>query len=104
MTRRSRDWNEGLAKSLRRPHFARAFIQGSLEEGLSIQEVLAKVIRAYGVKEFSEKVGLPSSNILRAISPAYNPTVQTLNRLLMPFDLTISVTPMKRAGSGARTI
>ena len=97
MSRRGADWNEGLAHDLRDKEFAQEFIQGCLEEGLSLQEALAKVVRAYGVKEFSEKAKLPSSNVLRAISPGHNPTSQTLNALLKPFNLCLSVAPRRRS-------
>ncbi len=96
MSRRSAEWNEGLAEDLRVKGFAQEFIQGCLEEGLSLQEALAKVVRAYGVKEFALKAKLPSSNVLRAISPGYNPTSETLNTLLKPFDLCLSVAPRRR--------
>ena len=102
MTRRSADWNKGLAKDLRNKRFAAEFITGCLDEGLSLQEALAKVIRAYGVKEFAAKTKLPSSNILRAINMNHNPTVETLNTLLKPFALCISVAPrLGRKGLGA---
>ena len=97
MSRRSADWNAGLAKDLRDKGFAQEFIQGCLEEGLSLQEALAKVVRAYGVKEFALRARLPSSNVLRAISPGYNPTSETLNAILRPFDLCLSVAPRRRA-------
>ncbi len=63
--------------------------------GISLQEALAKVIRAYGVKEFAAKAKLPSSNILSAINATHNPTVETLNALLKPFALCISVAPRR---------
>ena len=96
MSRRSADWNNGLAKDLKNLEFAQQFIQASLEEGISLQAVLAKVIRAYGVKEFAAKVKLPSSNLVRAITPQYNPTLDTLNRLLKPFALKVTVGPVSR--------
>ena len=101
MTRRSADWNEGLARDLRNKQFASEFIQGCLEDRLSLQEALAKVIRAYGVKEFAAKAKLPSSNILRAINVKHNPTVETLTALLKPFALCISVAP-RRVRKGSR--
>jgi len=94
MTRRSRDWNEGLAKDLRDSVFAREFLVAALEEGLSIQVALGKVVRAYGVKEFSRKTKIASSNLLRAINPRHNPTQDTLNRLLKPFGLMVAVMPI----------
>ena len=102
MARRAKDWNEGLAKDLRDPKFVKEFIQAALEEGLPIQVVLGKVIRAYGVKEFSKKTKIPGPNIVRAIDPRHNPTQETLNRLLRPFGLKLSVSLIdKRAKSAA---
>jgi probable addiction module antidote protein len=94
MSRRSKDWNEGLAKDLQDPEFAREFLLAALEEGVSIQVALGKVVRAYGVKEFSRKTKIASSNLLRAINPKHNPTQDTLNRLLKPFGLMITVMPI----------
>jgi DNA-binding phage protein len=91
MSRRSVEWNEGLARNLKRRSFAQEFIRACIDEGLSLQETLAKVVRAYGVAEFAKKTGLPSSNIIRAINPKHNPTAQTLNALLEPFALQLSV-------------
>ena len=96
MSRRSADWNKGLAQDLRRPEFAQLFIQNALEEGLSIQVVLGAVIRAYGVKEFSVKVVLPSSNILRVLRTKHNPTLESINRLVKPFGLELSMAPIAR--------
>jgi DNA-binding phage protein len=102
MARRAKDWNEGLAKDLRDSKFVKEFIQAALEEGLPIQVVLGKVIRAYGVKEFSKKAKIPGPNIVRAIDPRHNPTQETLNRLLRPFGLKLSVSPIdKRTKSAA---
>jgi DNA-binding phage protein len=53
------------------------------------------VIRARGVKEFAEKVGMPSPNVLRAIHPKHNPTQETLERLLKPFGLRIGLAQVK---------
>ncbi len=91
MTPRSTDWNEGLAQDLKNLKFAQEFIKAALDEGLPIQQVLAKIVRAYGIKEFAQKIKMPSSNIIRAINPDYNPTLETVNRLLSPFKLRLSV-------------
>lgn len=96
MARRSRDWNEGLAKDLRNLAFAQKFIVAALEEErLPLLAVLAKVIRAYGVKEFAKLVKMPSSNLVRTLGPKANPTQDTVNRLLRPFNLGITVVPLK---------
>jgi DNA-binding phage protein len=95
MARRSKDWNIGLAQDLRDPDFAREFLLAAIDEGVSIQIALGKVIRAIGLKEFSVKIGIASSNLLRAINPRHNPTQETLNRLLKPFKLKLSLAPIK---------
>ena len=95
MARRSKDWNVGLAQDLRDPRFAREFLLAAIEEGVSIQIALGKVIRAIGIKEFSAKVGIASPNILRAINPRHNPTQDTLNRMLKPFKLKLSLAPIE---------
>jgi DNA-binding phage protein len=62
-----------------------------MEEGVPVQVALSKVVRATGVKEFAAKVGMASPNVLRAIDRRYNPTQRTLNRLLRPFHLRLSL-------------
>ena len=99
MARRSSDWNEGLAQDLRDPEFAREFVAAALEEGVSLQVVLGKVVRSFGVKEYAEKTGMAGPNVLRAVNPNYNPTQQTLNRLLKPLGLTLTVGPLKKSAA-----
>ena len=91
MARRSRDWNEGLAQDLRDPEFAREFLLAAMDDGVAVQTALGKVIRAMGVKEFTERAGMAGPNVLRAIHPRHNPTQATLNRLLKPFQLRLSL-------------
>lgn len=97
MARRSEDWNIDLAKRLRHPTFARAFLVAAMDEGLSIQQALGKVIRAIGITEFAAHIGMPRPNVQRAIRPQYNPTQETLNRLLAPFRLRLSLAPLPTA-------
>ena len=94
MARRSEDWNIGLAKDLRDASFAREFLLASIDEGVDLQLALGKVIRAMGVKEFAAKVRMAGPNVLRAINPRHNPTQDTLNRLLKPFRLRLSLAPL----------
>lgn len=100
MARRSRDWNIGLAQDLRDPAFAREFLLATIDEGVSVQAALGKVIRAIGVKEFAAKAGMASPNLLRAINPRHNPTLETLNRLLKPFRLRISLATLDGPRNG----
>jgi DNA-binding phage protein len=96
MASRSRDWNKGLAQDLQNPEFAREFLLAAIEEGISLQQALGKVIRTIGVKEFSHKTKIASPNLLRAIHPRFNPTQETLNRLLNPFGLRLSLTLIEK--------
>jgi probable addiction module antidote protein len=91
MAKRSKDWNEGLAQDLQTPAFAREFLVAAIQEGISLQQALGKVVRATGVKEFAARAGMASPNILRAINPRHNPTQETLNRLLRPLGLQLSL-------------
>ena len=90
----SEGWNVGLAKDLRDAAFAREFLLASIDEGVELQLALGKVIRAMGVKEFAARVRMASPNVLRAINPRHNPTQDTLNRLLKPFKLRLSLAPL----------
>lgn len=102
MARRSRDWNEGLARDLQDPDFAREFLLAAVEEGVPVQEALGKVIRAMGVQEFAERIAMARPNLLRAIHPEHNPTQKTLNRLLAPFGLKLSLAPIGKKGRKKR--
>ena len=94
MARRTKDWNKGLAEDLRNRDFAREFLMAAIEEGTPLQHALGKVIRAVGVKEFAAKIGMESPNLLRAIKPRHNPTQATIDRLLTPFGLKLSLAPI----------
>lgn len=94
MSRRSRDWNKSLAEDLRDREFAKEFLLAATEEGASLQLALGKVIRAYGLKEFSKKVKMASPNVLRIVDPSHNPTQETLNKLLKPFGLILTIAPI----------
>lgn len=96
MTRRCVDWNKGLAKDLRDPEFSRIFILEAIAEGMTLREIIGKVIRTIGVKEFSKKANMPASNIIRAISAESNPTQDTLNRLLKPLGLELTVALIRK--------
>jgi DNA-binding phage protein len=96
VTKRSRDWNEGLAEDLRHKAFARGFLLAAVDEGASIQVALAKVVRAMGVKEFAASARMAPPSVLRAINPHHNPNQETLNRLLRPFRLRLSLATIGR--------
>lgn len=99
MARRSSDWNRGLAEDFQDPAFAREFLLAAMEEGVPIRRALSKVVRAMGVKEYAAKVRMADSNVVRALNPRHNPTQDTLNRLLRPFGLRLSLAPISSQGS-----
>jgi DNA-binding phage protein len=70
-------------------------VQAALDEGVSLQVALAQVIRAYGVKEYARLARMAPPNLLRAVRPRSNPTQVSLNRILKPLGLQLSVGPLK---------
>jgi DNA-binding phage protein len=99
MARRTRDWNKGLANDFKDTTFVRAFINAALDEGIPIQQVLRKLVDVVGLKETSKKTKMPSPNIVRVLNPKHNPTLETLNRILRPFGLKLSVTMIQKKPS-----
>ncbi len=91
MPKRSKEWNEVLQKELCKPKFARTYIEAALIEGIPLQVVLGQVIRAMGVLEYSKRVGLAASNLHRLLRSKSNPTLGTLQMLLAPLGLQITV-------------
>jgi len=77
------------------PLFKSSSLRTPQEEGVPVQLALGKVIRAMGVKEFAAKVRMASPSVLRAINPRHNPTQDTLNRLLRPFKLRLTLAPFE---------
>ena len=63
----------------RDPEFAREFILASIEDGMILKTVLAKAIRAYGVREFAKAIKMAESNLVRLLSARSNPTQETLD-------------------------
>ena len=55
-----------------------------------------------GMRPFAEKAEMASPNVLRAIHPRHNPTQATLNRLLKPFRLRLSLSRLD--GSDTRHV
>lgn len=95
MARRSVAYDFGVREYLQDPEDARQLFTIAMEEeGLSLQHVLGTMVRALGVKEFAAKARMAPPNVLRAINPRHNPTLETLDRLLKPFGLRIGLAPL----------
>jgi DNA-binding phage protein len=92
----------GLAQDLRDPTFTREFPVASIDERVPLQVPLGKVIRALDVRKRAARVRMASPNVLRAMSPRHNPTQDTLNRLLRPFRLRLSLAPIENQAAAHR--
>ena len=92
MARRSRDWEEGLAKDLKRTVKARKeFFLALLEEGYEWREALDKIVKLVGVKEYCEFVGdIKPSNLLNQLNSDSNITIETLERLTKPLGIELT--------------
>ena len=91
MVKRSRNWDESLANRLKDTEYAAEFLLALIEEGENLQNALSTLIKSYGVTEYADLAGIQESNIHRAIDPEHNPTQKTLETLLKPLGLTLSV-------------
>ncbi len=101
MPKRSKEWDETLQKELKKPKFAKAFIEACLGEGVPVHIALGKVIRAMGVAEYADKVGMAPSNLHRILRSKANPTLDTLQTLLAPLGLKLSVVESGRRKKAA---
>ena len=68
-----------------------------MDEGVAVQTALGNGDSGHGRKEFGERAGM-AGNVLRAIHPRHNPTQGTLNRLLKPFQLRLSLARLEGPG------
>lgn len=96
MKRVSEDWNIELAKKLKHKRFAREFLLAAMDEGIPLQDVLKKIINAYGLAEFAKMVDMAPPNVLRAVDLRHNPTRSTLDTLIKPFGLMLGLQPIKK--------
>jgi probable addiction module antidote protein len=89
----SRDYKEGLLKSLKNPAEAAAYLNAALEDGS--QEVfllaLKDVCEAKGISAVSKESQLNRENMYRILSRKGNPTLSTLKTLLDTAGLKLAV-------------
>lgn len=96
MKKVSEDWNIDLAKKLKNKRFAREFLLASMDEGIPLQEVIKKIVNAYGLAEFAKMVDMAPPNVLRAVDLRHNPTRLTLDALIKPFGLMLGLQPIRK--------
>lgn len=80
-----------MLEDLNDPEFTSTFVTHMVETGATLQEAMGDVVRGIGVKEFAASVGMPSSNVARALRQGSNPKLATLERMLKPLGLRIGV-------------
>jgi DNA-binding phage protein len=96
MKKLSEDWNIELAKKLKNKRFTREFLLAAMDEGVPLQDILKKIVNAYGVAEFAKIVSMAPPNVLRAVDLRHNPTRSTLDALIKPFGLMLGLQPIKK--------
>ena len=100
MPRRSKNWDEALALKLKNPEFAKHYLLALVnDEKLTLKEALRDVIQSYGISEFAEVCGIAQPNLSRALEEGSNPTLSTLEKLLEPFSLSLSVSDLGDSGA-----
>ena len=90
MAYRTKNWDEVLAKELRDKEFSRQFFWGLIQDGVEPADVIRRVVRAYGVKELSEKVKLRPESVARVLKDPDKARESTLNILMKPFGVRLS--------------
>ena len=63
MSRRSESYDDAMAKEMQDPDFARGMVLHAIEEGDSVEEALRYGIQRMGIKEFSDRAGMPIQNV-----------------------------------------
>jgi len=92
MSRRSTSYNEMIAEQMRDPEFARGVVLHSLDFGDSVEEALRLAIRSMGIKEFSDKSGIPLQSVSSFVCKRRVFGHKTLAKCLVVFGLKFTVT------------
>lgn len=90
-----KNWEDSLMEDLKDPVIAKSYIEGCLEEGVTLQTALRDVIKAQGFGKVAKKAHIARPNVIRAVQPKANPTVETMQKLLHGVGLDLSVRPWK---------
>ena len=97
MSRRSKSYNEMIAEKMRDPEFARGVVLHSVEFGDSVEEALQLAIRSMGIKEFSDRSGLPLQSVSSFVQNRKKFGYKRLTQCLAVFGLKFTVTRDKAA-------
>lgn len=93
MPRRSKSYDEAIAREMQDPDFARGIVLHAIEQsGYSVEEALQHAIQSMGIKEFSDKSGLPLQNISDFVNGKRKFGFKNISRCLAVFGLKFTVT------------
>jgi hypothetical protein len=87
---RTHSWNKEVAYQLHTDKkYAKRLVQKLIRDGENPDDVIRHVVRAYGIKELSEKVHVRPQNIARILKSPKNAKDETLNKIFKPFGLKV---------------
>ena len=87
---RTHSWNKEVAYQLHTDKkYAKLLVQKLIRDGEDPDDVIRKVVRAYGIKELAEKVHVKPQNIARVLRSPKNAKDATLNKIFKPFGFRI---------------
>ena len=97
---RLKNYRDDLLKRLAEPEYAAEYLAQVLAENDSAAFLIAlkDVVEAGGgVSKLAGRVGLKRPSLYKILSPRGNPTLETLQEILKPLGLRVSVTLDKAA-------
>ncbi|MGH7443023.1 MAG: hypothetical protein ACREKE_10165 [bacterium] len=87
---RTHSWNKEVAYQLQTDKkYAKLLVQKLIRDGEDPDDVIRHLVRAYGIKELSEKVHVRPQNIARMLRAPAKAKDVTLNRIVRPFGLKV---------------
>ena len=90
MTFRTHSWDLEIAHQLQTDKkYARLFIEELVKDGQDPEEVLRRVVRAYGITELSQRTDLKPQSIVRLLRAPERAKESTLNQLLKPLGVKV---------------
>lgn len=96
MARRSESYDEYIAKRMQEGKFARGVLVSLIEEfDATVEDALRETIPKMGIKEFSEKAGVPFQNVSDFIRGKRKLKLETLDKYLAVFKLKSKLTIQK---------
>ncbi len=87
---RTHAWSKEVAYQLHTDKkYAKLLVQKLIRDGENPDYVIRHVVRAYGIKELSEKVHVHPQNIARILRAPAKAKNETLNKIFKPFGFKV---------------